>query len=126
MTNTTAKQARSEPTPSPSKCETCGTVATTVYVDMVETMTRRKAYKAWDAQQQGGWGEVDLKGLRELPSEAKWHITCDKCYPYALEQEQSLYWFAVPQTWHDWMRKTAHLMGKSWLQYTNWERFVPC
>lgn len=53
---------------------------------------------------------------------AAWHRDCD---PWPGSDD---YWLDVGQvdTWQKLLATTAHLMGKSWLQYSDWDKFLYC
>jgi hypothetical protein len=61
--------------------------------------------------------------LSELPDPAHWRVLHRRCDP---EPEDNGYWFDIERarTVRQLLGWTAHLMGKSWLEYTDWQNFI--
>lgn len=110
--------------PKPRVCS-CGSTAVVVYVHTGEAMKFHMDYAEWEKKFElvGPDGQVmghaySLADADDMPNPAEWQCVCDSCYP---ENESALYQFDIPVTWEAWINWTAHLMGKNWLDDTNWK-----
>lgn len=61
--------------------------------------------------------------LLDYPDAARWHIYHRDCDP---DPDEQGYWWSVERccTYRDLILRTAHVMGKSWLEHTDWDRFL--
>lgn len=81
----------------------------------------RKAEQQWQARNLGM--AVDLAELLTGPDEARWLAYHDRCDPeagigaYQIDAEHL-------STWRDLARWTAHLMGKNWFAWTDWDELL--
>ena len=114
------------------RCEVCDFVVTKdgyliVYGD--ELREAEKSWREYESRRQrdraasnSSWEVVPLGEMLEL-GEAKWHVLHAACDPrpdrgdYALHIER-------PLTALDLLDHTLHLIGKVWIDATNWHRFV--
>ena len=76
----------------------------------------------------GGGSEVNLLAYFDENGrvvEAPWEVLCDKCRP-ADHDCYMCYWFEVGRidNWAKLIDWTSHLMEKTWLVYTNWDKFI--
>lgn len=65
-------------------------------------------------------GFVDLNILLAGPGAAKWRAYHRACDPRPTSTD---YWISDEEfaTWRDILETTAHLLGKTWLEHTNWD-----
>lgn len=70
----------------------------------------------------GQWVAVDLRALMALP-QVKWHCLHAKC---DVVEDRGDYWIPInqPVTAAEMLDHTLHLMGKQWLEVTDWTSFV--
>lgn len=87
--------------------------------DINRTATAWSEFEERKRAESGIDGLVALDELMDLPGRAAWqafHRTCDPdldSHDYYIDVERFT-------TWADVVSWTAHLMGKTWLQHTNW------
>lgn len=94
------------------------------WVDMSEVdrcSTNVRAWELRETKQVGpGLHSYDAASLMSYPDAARWRVHHAACDPtpnanaYAVEVHRC-------RSWADLVWWTAHLMGKSWLQHTDWE-----
>jgi predicted GIY-YIG superfamily endonuclease len=74
-------------------------------------------------QLEGGSVFVDISDLRDWPDDAPWMAHHADCDPYP---EAGDYWFDVKRarTHAQLLNWTAHLMGKDWLKFTDWDDLI--
>ena len=73
----------------------------------------------WHAAHPAGEA-VDITTFLSLPGGAVWHAHHDRCMP---PEGESSYDVDVGQvrTWAGLVRWTVHLMGKRWLEFSDWD-----
>tara|TARA_R100000935_G_scaffold55231_1_gene84980 strand:+ start:328 stop:693 length:366 start_codon:yes stop_codon:yes gene_type:complete len=92
-----------------------------IYMDKARAYEVRQAVKQWKADRASKWLSGD--DLLSYPEAAKW-VTCHRaCDPDA---EGNSYWVDVARlrTAENLLSWTAHLMGKNWLDSTNWASII--
>ena len=98
-----------------------------IIVDRRDIHRYREASKAWKSKYQpddGHWHPVNLAALLDGPDPAPWHIYHRACDPDP--DDNSEYWFDAYRcsTAFDLLGWTAHLLGKKWLEDTDWDEFI--
>lgn len=96
-----------------------------IHVVYHDINTRQRAKLAYDEAQRvkGSWAPYDLGALRDLPEEAHWAVHHIKCDPdissgdYVINVERARSHAAL-------LHWTAHLMGKAWIEYTDWDDLI--
>jgi hypothetical protein len=110
-------------------CNVCGSPvadgAGYLEVDMRVVHQVEEAHRRFEEEQRdtSPWGAVDLGAFLDLPPGARWlahHAVCDP------DPEYSGYWFAIERarTHAHLLNWTAHLMSKTWLEFTNWNELI--
>ncbi|MGJ5898447.1 hypothetical protein ACSCBZ_41860 [Streptomyces niveiscabiei] len=98
-----------------------------LWVDMAEVERCSTHTRAWEIletrQEAPGIQSFDAASLMSYPEAARWQVHHTACDPspdantYAVEVHRC-------RSWADLVLWTAHLMGKAWLQYTDWENLL--
>lgn len=100
-------------------CQTCGKPAGHLGVDVGAVVVYRQAVNEWMAANPGGVGTMD--SLMDHPEQVPWTAHCDACEPntcgYCIQGDEL-------RTYKDLVRWTGHLMGKSWLDATDWDELL--
>ncbi|MEV6347749.1 hypothetical protein [Actinoplanes sp. NPDC051851] len=107
-------------------CDVCNRIVApskgTLWVDDREIEAVRGGVTAWETNHPSD--ELASAGdLAKRPSPARWRVTHTACDPgapgdiYAIELKRI-------QSFRDLAGWTTHLMGTSWLQYTDWDALV--
>ncbi|WP_094359955.1 GIY-YIG nuclease family protein [Mycobacterium marinum] len=128
------------PTPKPPdpaiityNCDACQTPIADnsgyIHVSMEEVDAYPEAISAWESAHtihgvQGSLGPViSGLGLFSMPSPARWCTHHHSCDPYP---EIDCYWFGVERarTHEELLSWTGHLLGKGWIQNTDWDDFI--
>lgn len=83
--------------------------------------TNTQAWELLETEQETpGVRSFDAASLMSYPGPARWHVHHARCDPspganaYAIEVHRC-------RSWADLVWWTAHFMGKTWLQHTDWE-----
>lgn len=87
-------------------------------VTFAELAEHRQREAEWKASHAGEL--VDLTDMLLAPEDVHWRAYHDRCDP---DFEQSSYQIDAMKlrTWRDLARWTAHLMGKNWFPFTDWD-----
>lgn len=102
-------------------CQTCGKIVEQGHlgVDVGAVAAYRQAVNEWNALNPGGAGT--LGSLMEHPEQVAWTAHCEACEPntcgYCIQADQL-------RTYKDLARWSAHLMGKTWLDATDWDELL--
>ena len=83
----------------------------------------REFYREVDARVDGRFALIDLAEMLTWPEPVQWQALHHDCDP---DPERGDYWFGVERVDSlakllDW---SAHLMGKSWLDETDWDHLL--
>lgn len=92
-----------------------------LHVSEVGLAEHRAGVKRWEAEHPG---TIHTLGeLMDLPDDVPWQVHHHACDP---NPETGDYWFSVNEvrTHAGLLRWTAHLMGKRWLDATNWSAVI--
>jgi len=92
---------------------------------LVDVLAARDSLRAGAAWQRAHSGPVDVHELLStFPAEVQWHAVHRRCDPdpdsaseYVIDVER------IRSPW-DVIGWTAHLMGKNWLEATNWSALI--
>lgn len=98
----------------------CEAAAATLFVRHRDIEEYRAARKRWDAAHPPMTPVTAGDLIDNFPDDAPWCAVCDAHYPH----EESTYSFEYPKTDRSWLSWTAHLMGKEWLEFTNWVELI--
>lgn len=125
--NITHAEKIAPPTPAPERlswrCEECGNFVGdgrgVLAIRHDEVAMYYEAEEGWRAEA-GPFPSV--AHLMEHPPAARWHAQHDACF----EPDSSMYEIAVEdvRTPAQLLAFTAHLMGKTWLEATDWDRLI--
>jgi hypothetical protein len=113
-----------------ARCETCDALIAdgdgSLWVDMADvdrTATNTQAWEMLETEQEAGALSFSVGSLMSYPDPARWQVHHDACYSsprarsYGVEVHRC-------RSWADLVWWTAHLMGKTWLQDTDWENLL--
>lgn len=83
------------------------------------------AHREYEAKRrtQGSWAPVDMSELFDLPGPAPWRPVHDRCDKLGDASPSWIYSRDV-RTYRDLLVWTCHLASKSWIDSTDWFRFV--
>ncbi|WP_030886411.1 hypothetical protein [Streptomyces sp. NRRL F-5053] len=108
-------------------CDTCKAPVAdgdgALWADMADvdrTATNTQAWEMLETKQEAGALSFSAGSLMSYPEPARWQVHHSACNPspdaraYAVEVHRC-------RSWADLVWWTAHLMGKTWLQHTDWE-----
>ncbi len=104
-------------------CEVCAEPiadsAGHVCVSYRELHERTRLAREWDEQHAGTFA-VSIGEFLTYPATVSWRVLHARCDP---EPDSDDYWIGVERirTPGDVISWTAHLLGKRWLQVTNWD-----
>jgi hypothetical protein len=90
---------------------------------------REEAAAEWKRKHPDSWSELslppDLNNLAEYPEPAHWTVWHRECDPSTGDLTES-YWFDLDRirTWPAALEWTLHLMGKRWIEETDWPDFL--
>lgn len=93
----------------------------------VDIAYRNEVEDAWhefeERERESKSAGMDLGALLSLPEDAPWLAYHRRCDP---NPEAASYWIAIERlrTHAQLLEFTAHLMGKRWLRYTNWDHLI--
>jgi hypothetical protein len=110
-------------------CAGCGQPITDgtgyVHIDLAAVGATRRAVAKWKTDHEGPDRPIvmSLAEYRDYPSRARWlthHAACDP------SPDSEDYWFDVARaaTHAQLLDWTAHLMGKIWLEHTDWANLI--
>jgi hypothetical protein len=107
------------------ECDAChkrvaGTIGW-LHVDLSEVGRVERAMESWRKQNPGP--AISGGALLDLPELARWQVHHSVCDP---NPDGDDYWFHVGRcdTWPKIVGRTAHLMGKRWFEYTDWQTLL--
>lgn len=120
------------------KCQGCGKAVTgsrkaVIHMRGLDSHNALRAQQEWDRAHEptepGGFRVISGAELLSYPPPARWQVHCDDCNPHKGEDGDmcgGCYWFSLDRckTSVDLLYWTAHLMGKNWLEATNWDQFI--
>lgn len=94
-----------------------------LHVDLSETRRVELAVADWNEQNPGPVRSGAALVL-DYPEPAQWQVHHAECDPDG--EDHDCYWFYVGRcnTWPKLVNWTAHLMGKSWFEHTNWRELL--
>lgn len=96
-----------------------------IHIDMRAVNRAQQASRQWNQNltDRGAWQPVNLGTLMALPGPAHWLIHHSTCDP---EPDSPDYHFTVDRahTHAQLLAWTAHLMGKTWLEHTDWSELI--
>jgi hypothetical protein len=113
-------------------CDICGKPAAgntaMIYARYREFYDYPKQVRAWEerhADELAQFGQT-LSIWIDHPDQARWRVVHDHCVDDIERESANTYWFEVSRadSWHKLIEWTAHLMGKRWFAWTDWERFL--
>jgi hypothetical protein len=111
-------------------CDECGEPVTgtrgQVWISGAALAAHERAGAEWDKRHPDNSGlpaAVSLTELLKRPDAVKWQIHHDWCNPNLNDAQYGIeaYRIDTERRLLDW---TAHLMGKAWLEHTNWDQFI--
>lgn len=118
---------RARPSAPAWTCDGCSQPITTsgyLWVKYHDIGRATAAVSAWESAQMSigadGFPEpVDVGQAADVPDPARWYVHHRACDP---EADVACYWVEVERldTWSRVVGWTVHLMGKSWLDVTDW------
>lgn len=106
-------------------CQVCdkvvGPSGAYLYVRTHDAQEAEEAIEEWHRQHPGP--AYRMTEFFDFPSRAPWRVVHDQCEP---EPEAAIYDIDIAQfqTYRDVLKWTAHLMGKTWFRFTNWESVI--
>jgi hypothetical protein len=95
-------------------------------ISMRDVGTCREQRAAWEAEHIASAGPglttVGWGALASQPDPARWQAFHDACTTSSFGD----YYVSADevQNWQDLVARTAHLMGKQWLQFTDWDEVL--
>jgi hypothetical protein len=96
-----------------------------IHIDLAAVMAVETAAHEWTAKHETPEGAIFLTGadLFDYPTAAGWTTHHADCDPHP---DSNDYWFDVARarTHAQLLDWTAHLMGKTWLEHTNWANLI--
>lgn len=92
-----------------------------VYVDKNAAWKCKANIKTWKAENPGPF--LAATALMDYPRPARWIVTHGDCDHVPNGNDYSLN-IENMRTHADLIRRTAHLMGKSWFEHTDWEQIL--
>jgi hypothetical protein len=118
------------------RCAACGQPVAAgtgyIHVSTREAARVQEADREWQRAQDADWeamtrGEPhnvgnNLSSFLALPDSAQWQVHHEACD----DTDDDGYWFDVGRadTHEKLLSWTAHLMGKTWIEYTDWPEFL--
>ena len=131
MTNTATTTKRTPQGTLILPCDVCGkaVIGRTGYVcvsyDAIHEHERQvEEWEHSDGVQDIGWGKVITgDALFDYPKAAPWRIYHADCDPQPGSNDYSI-GVKSCSTYADLLARTAHLLGKSWLESTDWDDFL--
>lgn len=106
-------------------CEACKAAVVNgegyIHVSHDTVNATERAYRDFERRESGK--AVTLDSLLALPDPARWRVHHVRCDP---EPDSADYVIEVhrARTHAQLLRWTAHLMGKEWLRYTDWDELI--
>lgn len=96
-----------------------------ICVDLDAVKERERKAAQWNSQNRGGPDGPPIAPvtLRSYPCRVPWRIYHRDCDP---DPDGDCYWFHVYRccTERDVLGWTAHLLEKTWLEHTDWNKFL--
>lgn len=92
-----------------------------VQLDAVDLQRARTEIVAWEAQERTTL-YLDRGALADIPTPAKWQVHHSGCDPFP--DTWCFYEVAALRTTKDLLRTTAHLCGKPWFPFTDWDDLI--
>lgn len=105
-------------------CDTCQTLVFDgdgyIHVDHIDVSMNQAATSRWKLDNRDS---ADMSGFFNLPKPVRWMVHHAHCDP---DPDSGDYWFGVEsaRTHARILALTARLMAKSWLPFTDWDRFI--
>ncbi|WP_157437790.1 hypothetical protein [Actinoplanes subtropicus] len=107
-------------------CDLCArTVAPSdghLWVDDRDLAQVQRLTAAWEAEHPDA-EPIQVSNLVTRPQPARWHVTHTTCDAVPRSSGYSIELTRI-QTFRDLVGWTAHLMGKNWLQHTDWDDLI--
>lgn len=106
-------------------CDECGRETSDGYIQLLGAERRRydQEWQEWgktfpEGQHTGPFLNWDAFWARPQP--AHWQVVCADCDP---DKDGGGYWIHLQRaaTWRELVMWTSHLMGKAWLDQTDWD-----
>ena len=107
-------------------CEICGSAIADgegyVAMSFAELHANDRAVKSWE-ERNAGRGFMPVKDFISYPTAVRWHVLHAACDP---DLDASSYWFPIERmrTPADVIARSAHLLGKRWIQATDWDALL--